>query len=149
MACTVRHQGQCRDGLSQSAPHLRADERTRDTRAPAAPTGCIRAPRTGGLGGYLRTLRERRWLVLLAVVLTTGAAVAYVLKATKVYEGEAAILVTPVPETSEVLVSVGLISTSVDPLRAVETVAALIDTIEVARRAQQDLKGVPEATGDS
>ena len=68
-----------------------------------------------GLGGYLRTLRERRWLVLLAVVLCTGAAVAYVLRADKVYESEAAILVTPVPDTSEVLVSVGLISTSVDP----------------------------------
>jgi len=100
-----------------------------------------------GLGGYLRTLRERRWLVVLAVVLCTGAAIAYVLKASKVYESEAAVLVTPVPETSEVLVSVGLISTSVDPLRAVETVAALIDTNEVASRAQQNLKGVPEARG--
>jgi capsular exopolysaccharide synthesis family protein len=100
-----------------------------------------------GLGGYLRTLRERRWLVLLAVLLTTGAAIVYVLRAEKVYESDAAILVTPVPETSEILVSVGLISTSVDPLRAVETVAALIDTNEVARRAQQQLKGVPEASG--
>ena len=100
-----------------------------------------------GLGGYLRTLRERRWLVLLAVVLCTGAAVVYVLRADKVYESEAAILVTPVPDTSEVLVSVGLISTSVDPLRAVETVAALIDTHEVASRAQQDLAGIPEAEG--
>ncbi len=100
-----------------------------------------------GLGGYLRTLRERRWLVLLAVVLCTGAAIAYVLRADKVYESEAAILVTPVPDTSEILVSVGLISTSVDPLRAVETVAALIDTHEVASRAQQDLEGIPEADG--
>ena len=69
------------------------------------------------------------------------------LRADKVYESEAAILVTPVPDTSEVLVSVGLISTSVDPLRAVETVAALIDTHEVASRAQQDLEGIPEAAG--
>jgi capsular exopolysaccharide synthesis family protein len=100
-----------------------------------------------GLGGYLRTLRERRWLVLLAVILTTGASIAYVLQAQKVYESEADILVTPVPETSAVLVSVGLISSSVDPLRAVETVSRLISTTEVARSAQQHLKGVPEASG--
>ena len=101
------------------------------------------------MGGYLGTLRERRWLVLLAVVLTTGIAVLYVLRADKVYEGEAGILVTPVPDTSEILVSVGLISSSVDPLRAVETVARLINTNEVAERAQQMLEGVPEAKGDS
>ena len=100
-----------------------------------------------GLGGYLRTLRERRWLVLLAVVLTTGAAIVYVLRADKVYESEAGILVTPVSESSEVAVSVGLLSGSVDPLRAVETVARLISTTEVASRAQQSLKGVPEASG--
>ena len=99
------------------------------------------------MGGYLRTLRERRGLVLLAVVLTTAVAVLYVLRTDKVYEGEAGVLVTPVPDTSEILVSVGLISSSVDPLRAVETVARLINTIEVAERAQEQLQDVPEARG--
>lgn len=100
-----------------------------------------------GLGGYLRTVRERKWLIVLAVLLTTAVAIVYVLRAPSVYEGEAGILVTPVPDSSEVLVSVGLISSSVDPLRSVETVARLINTTEVARRAQQELKGVPEANG--
>ena len=101
-----------------------------------------------GLSGYLRTLRERLWLVVLAVVVTTGAAVVYVAAADEVYEAEAGILVTPVPDDAAVLISVGLISRSADPLRDVETVARLIATDEVASRAQTMLEGVPEADGD-
>ena len=98
-----------------------------------------------GLSGYLRTLRERLWLVVLAVVVTTGAAAIYVAAAEEVYEAEAAILVTPVPEDATLLISVGLISRSADPLRDVETVARLIATDEVASQAQTLLEGVPEA----
>jgi capsular exopolysaccharide synthesis family protein len=98
-----------------------------------------------GLSGYLRTLRERVWLVVLAVVVTMAAAAIYVAAADEVYEAEAGILVTPVPEDAAVLISVGLISRSADPLRDVETVARLIATDEVASQAQALLEGVPEA----
>ena len=45
---------------------------------------------------YVQTLRERKWLILATVLVTTLAAVLYLLAASKVYEAEADILVTPV-----------------------------------------------------
>ncbi len=102
-----------------------------------------------GLAGYVQTLRERVWLIVLAVVITTGAAVLYVATASKTYESEADILVTPVPPQSDLLISLGLISQSADPVREIETVARLTATNEVAARAQEDLAGVPEAEGST
>jgi capsular exopolysaccharide synthesis family protein len=100
-----------------------------------------------GLASYVQTLRERFWLILLAVAITTGAAILYVATASKTYEAEADILVTPVPPQSGLLTSLGLISQSADPVREIETVARYIDTNEVAARAQKGLSGVPEAEG--
>ena len=48
-----------------------------------------------GLTRYLHTLRERIWIVVIALVLTTGFAIAYVVTATKMYQGEADVLVIP------------------------------------------------------
>ena len=101
-----------------------------------------------GLAGYVRTLRERAWLIALAVVITTGAAILYVATASKTYESEADILVTPVPPQSDLLASLGLISQSADPVREIETVARYIDTNEVAAIAQKQLGGIPEAEGN-
>jgi capsular exopolysaccharide synthesis family protein len=100
-----------------------------------------------GLRRYLETIRERIWLVLLTVAVTTGFAILYVATAAKTYEAEASVLVTPVPPEAELLVRVGLISSSSDPGRDVQTVASLVATNEVAARAQEDLGGVPEADG--
>jgi capsular exopolysaccharide synthesis family protein len=100
-----------------------------------------------GLASYVQTLRERFWLIVLAVAITTGAAILYVATASKTYESEADILVTPVPPQSGLLTSLGLISQSADPVREIETVARYIDTNEVAARAQKGLSGVPEAEG--
>jgi capsular exopolysaccharide synthesis family protein len=102
-----------------------------------------------GLAGYVRTLRERLWLIALAVVITTGAAILYVATAAKTYESEADILVTPIPPQNELLTSLGLISQSADPVREIETVARLSDTNEVAARAQKRLSGIPEAQGSA
>src|SRR5918996_2151765 len=134
--------------MSQSAPGN--SERTTDDDDVSTRSADWLQPRSEerGLSGYLRTIRERLWLVVLAVVVTTGAAAIYVTAADEVYEAEAAILVTPVPEDATLLISVGLISRSADPLRDVETVARLIATDEVASRAQTMLEGVPEADGD-
>jgi capsular exopolysaccharide synthesis family protein len=100
-----------------------------------------------GLAGYVQTLRERLWLIVLAVVVTTGASILYVATAAKTYEAQADILVTPVPPQSDLLVSLGLISQSADPVREIETVSQFIDTNEVAARAQNKLTGIPEAEG--
>jgi capsular exopolysaccharide synthesis family protein len=102
-----------------------------------------------GLASYVQTLRERFWLIVLAVAITTGAAILYVATASKTYQSEADILVTPVPPQSGLLTSLGLISQSADPVREIETVARYIDTNEVAARAQKGLSGVPEAEGST
>ena len=100
-----------------------------------------------GLSRYLDTIRERIWVVILTVMVTTGIAVLYVATASKTYEAESQVLVTPVPPEAELLVRVGLISGSADPARDVQTVASLATTVEVAARAQDDLKGIPAAEG--
>jgi non-specific protein-tyrosine kinase len=100
-----------------------------------------------GLSRYLDTIRERIWLVVITVAITTGIAILYVATATKTYESEAGLLVTPVPPEAELLVRVGLISESSDPGRDVQTVARLVTTPEVSARAQEELAGIPEAAG--
>jgi capsular exopolysaccharide synthesis family protein len=97
-----------------------------------------------GLARYVQVVRERIWLVVLAVVLTTTAAVIYVQTAEEVYEAEADILVTPVPDESEQLTSLGLLRESADPLRDVETAARLIESQSVAEVAAEEL-----GTGES
>ena len=98
-----------------------------------------------GISRYVETLRERIWIVVAGVVITTAIALLYVLTATKTYEAEADILVTPVPESSTTLVELGLISSSSEPLREIETIARLITTNEIAERALPKLEGLPEA----
>jgi capsular exopolysaccharide synthesis family protein len=92
-----------------------------------------------GLTRFVQTLRERGWIVLVAVLITTGVAIAYVATATKVYEASADLLVSPVAGGSTTLASLGLISSSADPTRDVETAARLVTTNDVAERVQQDL----------
>src|SRR3954452_22788873 len=78
-----------------------------------------------GLQRYVNTIRERIKLILLIMLLTTGASVAYVLTADKRYEASAALLVTPVSQTDPALAGLPLIHTSSDPTRDVETAARL------------------------
>lgn len=101
------------------------------------------ASRQEGLKQYLQTIRDRWWVVLLAILLTTGAAAAYVATAEKVYEAEADVLVSPVPEEAELLISLGLIASSGDPLRDIETASRLISSIEIAELASEELAGTP------
>jgi polysaccharide biosynthesis transport protein len=90
-----------------------------------------------GLRRYIQTLRERAWIVVAAVVITTGIAVAYVLTASKVYEAEADLLVTPVASSEVVPYGLpGLIPESSDPTRDVETASRLITNVDVAERVR-------------
>jgi capsular exopolysaccharide synthesis family protein len=90
-----------------------------------------------GLQRYVETIRERIWLILTAVAITTGIALLYVATATKTYSAEADILVTPVSGTDPALSSLGLISESADPTRDVETASRLITNINVATRVKK------------
>jgi receptor protein-tyrosine kinase len=89
-----------------------------------------------GLARYATTIRERKWLILATVVLTTLAAVVYLATAAKVYEAESDLLVTPVPGSDPVYSVTGLIHDTSDPTRDVETASRLITNVNVARRVK-------------
>ena len=100
-----------------------------------------------GLARYLSTARERFWLILLCVVVTTGIAGLYVALAEKQYEAQADLLVTPVPAGDETLVGLGLLQESTDPTRDVSTAARYVETVQVARRVKGALKLDESANG--
>jgi capsular exopolysaccharide synthesis family protein len=91
-----------------------------------------------GLQRYVNTIRERILLILAITLLTSGAAVAYVVTAHKEYTAEADLLVTPVSQSDPALQGLGLIRSSSDPTRDVETAARLVVNREVALRAKRD-----------
>ncbi|MEA2375107.1 MAG: hypothetical protein QOD53_1570, partial [Thermoleophilaceae bacterium] len=93
-----------------------------------------------GLQRYVNTIRERIKLIIAITLLTTGAAVAYVLLASKEYEASADMLVTPAPSDDPATNGLPLIKTSSDPTRDVETAARLIVNRDVALRVKTDLK---------
>lgn len=90
-----------------------------------------------GLQRYVETIRERLVLIITAVAITTGIAILYVATATKTYEAEADLLITPVSGDDPTLTSLGLLRESADPTRDVETAARLVTTIDVARRVKR------------
>lgn len=92
-----------------------------------------------GLRSYVTTLKERRWLIVLTVLVTTLAAVAYLLIASEVYEAEADLLITPVSDSDALLSGLSLIRESSDPTRDVETASRLVASPDVAARVRRDL----------
>lgn len=93
-----------------------------------------------GLTRYVHTLRERWWLVLACLLVTTTIAVVYVQAADKVYKAGTEILVTPVSNNDATLTGLGLILSSNDPTRDVSTAATLIATPTVAQRVIDRLR---------
>ena len=91
---------------------------------------------------YLTTLKKSAWVVVLAVLLTTGATAVYLALAEKVYEAEADVLVTPVPGDDRLLRGLGLIASSADPEREIETVSRLITARDVRDRVDRQLERV-------
>jgi capsular exopolysaccharide synthesis family protein len=92
-----------------------------------------------GLQRYVGTIRERFWLIALTTVLTTMIAILYVLTATKMYSAEADLLITPVNADDPTLNSLGLLTSSSDPTRDVETAAKLVTNVDVATIAREEL----------
>lgn len=100
-----------------------------------------------GLRRYVETIRERWALVLLAVLVTTGMAVLYVLTAQKTYEARADLLVTTVAGDDPVVRSLPVIVESTDPTRDVETASQFVTNIDVAAGVKQQLQR-PESPRD-
>jgi capsular exopolysaccharide synthesis family protein len=89
-----------------------------------------------GLQRYVETIRERFWLIVTTVAITTAIAIIYVGTAAKTYTAEADILVTPVTGDSPVSGSLGLLRESADPTRDVETASRLVTNLSVATRVK-------------
>jgi capsular exopolysaccharide synthesis family protein len=96
---------------------------------------------------YIATVRERWWLVVLTTVIAVLIALAYVVLAPKVYEGEADLLVTPVTSSDASTAGLGLIADSSDPTQDISTAARLVSTTSVAALVKDRLRlsGTPEA----
>ena len=103
------------------------------------------SPEDEGLKRYVETIRERIWLVVIALVVTTGVAVLYVVTAQKTYQAQAQLLITPTPATDPVLASLGLLVESSDPTRDVETATQLVKTPQVAALVKTKLHS-PDST---
>src|SRR3954447_12916383 len=99
-----------------------------------------------GLGRYIATVRERWWLVVLTTIVAVALALAYVVIAPKVYEGEADMLVTPVSSGDATTAGLGLIADSSDPTQDISTAARLVATTSVAKLVKDRLRlpGSPE-----
>ena len=104
-----------------------------------------------GLQRYVETIRERISLIVTTVAITTVIALVYVVTATKMYDAEADILVTPVSGDDPVLTSLGLIRESADPTRDVETASRLVTNTAVANRVRKaiDSDRSPQSLLDS
>jgi capsular exopolysaccharide synthesis family protein len=92
-----------------------------------------------GLRRYVETIRERIALVIVAVLVTTGASIAYVVTAPKTYEAEAQMLVTSVATDDAALRSLPLIFESADPTRDVETASQFVTNVDVANAVRENL----------
>ena len=121
---------------------LSLPERTNTMKIPKARTDDWLQPpaEQEGLKRYVETIRERLPLILATVAVTTLIAILYVISATKTYEAEADLLVTPLPGDDPVLNSLGVLTQSVDPIRDVETATRLVTNIDVAERVAEDLE---------
>ena len=93
----------------------------------------------GSLRRYLDTILGRKWIVVAAVVLCTLAATVYAMTAPKVYQANADILITPVPDAQTTVLGLGLLRAATDPTSTLTTASRLIDNTQVAAQAQRDL----------
>jgi capsular exopolysaccharide synthesis family protein len=97
-----------------------------------------------GLRRLAETVRARPWPIVVALALTIGLALLYLLTAAETYEAQADLLVTPPASGGSVSSSLGLITESTDPARDAETAARLVGGSEVAKRVRAAL-GSPES----
>lgn len=102
---------------------------------------------SSGLGRYVATLRAHAKLIVLCVIVTFAAAVAYVKLAPKSYTATAQMLVSPIPSADSVLETVpGLLHATGDPTTDVLTAASLVHTQRIAQATANALHSKLSAT---
>ena len=96
-------------------------------------------PEQEGLSRYVATIRERIWVVLMALGIALAVVILYLATATKMYEAEADLVITPQPAQSTSLITLPVIYQSSDPTRDVQTAARLVANVDVANRVRAKL----------
>jgi capsular exopolysaccharide synthesis family protein len=96
-------------------------------------------PEQEGLNRYVATIRERIWVVLMALAIALGVVIVYLATATKMYEGQANLVITPQPAQSTSLITLPYIYQSSDPTRDVQTASGLVTNVDVADRVRAQL----------
>jgi Mrp family chromosome partitioning ATPase len=85
------------------------------------------------LGPYFRAVR-RNWLLVVAITLLTGAAAAATaLRSGLTYQASATVLVSPLQQGDANFVDTGVVLDTGEPVRTVQTAAALIDSQPAAQ----------------
>jgi succinoglycan biosynthesis transport protein ExoP len=120
-----------------------AAQRGAPTPAPSAADWVTDTPASQGLAFYWGLVRARIGFVLLLLTVAIGTTAILVYQAESVYEAEADLLVTPIPDNNVDLFGLGLVSQSGDPTRDAETLAQLVTTRPVANRVSEKLGGEP------
>jgi capsular polysaccharide biosynthesis protein/Mrp family chromosome partitioning ATPase len=115
-----------------------ADLASRSAQSAAGEGASWRRPRAEeGVGRYLAVLRQRVRLILVVTGLCTLAAIVYVAATAKTYQTQADVLVTPAPDS--LLPEQSLLRESSDPSVAVESVALVVTSPDVASVARAQL----------
>lgn len=86
------------------------------------------------LGPYLRAVR-RHWQLVLAITLLTGVVAAVTtLRSGGTYQATATVLVSPLAQGDSNFVNTGVVLETGEPVRTVQTAAALIDSLPAAQK---------------
>lgn len=112
-----------------------------------AGTGARAGSKSTTVGRYLATLRAHVKLIVLCMLVTFAAAVAYVKLAPKSYTATATMLVSPIPPADSVLQTVPiLLHASGDPTTDVLTAASIVHTQKIAQATAAALHSKDTAT---
>lgn len=99
------------------------------------------------LSSYLRSLR-RHWLLVAAITALAGVvALAGEVRSTPTYQASASILVSPLEQGDANFLNTGVITGSGEPVRTVQTAAALVDSLPAAQRTAEAMGGGWTAAG--
>jgi tyrosine-protein kinase len=90
-------------------------------------------------GAYLRAVARHWWVVILATGITVWVALFTLSQRADTYETSASVYVSPVPQGDPTFTGTGVVIDTGDPVRTVQTAAALLDSPEAAAAAATEM----------
>ena len=90
---------------------------------------------------FVAQLKQHRWLVLVILAATVMASIAYLSVSGPTYRATARLLITPIEQQDAPVIDAPLIRNTGDPVRTIQTAAALIQSREAAALTARRLGG--------